>query len=343
MIVVNAADLGGQAHPWLRHSLWDGCTPADLVFPGFLVIMGAALGFALRAYDDTRWSRAQIYTRVLRRGAILFGLGMLLNLLSAPDLENLRIMGVLQRIALCYVLAAGVLLELRPRVQYAVVVALLLGYWAALRLIPVPDEGLIRGTLPAYLDRMLLGRSHLLQASPYDSEMDPEGLLTTLPATVNVLLGAFAGRFLTRQPLASGTSARLLTAGAVTAVAGLIMSVALPLNKALWTSSYVLVTSGAALVGFGAVHELVDVRHLHRLSRPFEVIGMNAVVAYLVSTGLNLLALRAIHSELYLRYVESLPDHTEGTSVGLWVVVTQALLIWALVEALHRRGWYLRV
>src|SRR5262245_36852078 len=104
MIVVNAADLGGEAHPWLRHSLWNGCTPADLVFPGFLFILGAALEWALRAYRASQWTAWQTHGRVLRRALTLFGLGMLLNVLSAPDLENLRIMGVFQRIALCYLL-----------------------------------------------------------------------------------------------------------------------------------------------------------------------------------------------------------------------------------------------
>lgn len=343
MIVVNAADLGGQAHPWLRHSLWNGCTPADLVFPGFLFIMGAALGLALRAYRDQRWTRWQTYGRVLRRGVTLFGLGVLLNFASAPDLENLRIMGVLQRIALCYVLCALILLHLPPRAQWALALSLLLGYWAALRSIEVPQLGTVGGNLPGYVDRLLLGPSHLLQSSPYDSEMDPEGLLTTLPALVNVLFGAFMGRWLVQHPVASRSSRQLVLFGVVAAAIGLGISPLLPLNKALWTSSYVLFTSGAALLGYALCQELVDVRRHTRLSRPFEVIGMNATIAYLVSTGMNVLALYAMHSDLYEEFVDHLPEGREGSSTALLVVLVEALVIWGLVELLHRRRWYLKI
>jgi predicted acyltransferase len=348
MIVVNAADLGGHAYPWLRHSLWNGCTPADLVFPGFLVIMGAALGLSLRSYAAAEWSAKKVYLRILRRSLILFGLGLALNFATAPDLGNLRIMGVLQRIALCYLLSAIILLHLSPRAQWGAALLLLLGYWAALSWIPIPrGHETIGAHLPGYVDRMFLGRAHLLQSSPYDSEMDPEGLLTTAPALVNVLLGAFAGRWLASRPISFRTSALVGASGVLALLLGLVMSVWLPLNKALWTSSYALVTSGAALIGFGVCHQLVDVYGLHAIARPFEVIGVNAVVAYLVSTAMNAVLIRSLGSNaehnLYGYLVQLAPSWSEGPAAALLCALAQVLAIWILVEAMYRRGWAIKI
>jgi predicted acyltransferase len=331
MIVVNAADLGGQAHPWLRHSVWNGCTAADLVFPGFLFIMGAALGLALSSYTRERWTWLQMYGRVLRRSTILFMLGLALNVAVMEDLSTLRIMGVLQRIALCYLLGAVILLHLPPRAQWGATVLLLLGYWAALNWIPIPfGRESIGAHLPGYVDRMFLGRAHLLQSSPYDSEMDPEGLLTTAPALANTLFGAFMGRWLADAPRSSSVSFRLAALGALSLALGLLWSIWLPLNKALWTSSYALVTTGVALLGFALCHELDDVRGVQKVFRPFEVIGLNAVVAYLGSTALN---------ALLTRHTGSLID---GAS-NLYEWLSQRAPEWAQGALMYRRGWSIKI
>jgi predicted acyltransferase len=350
MIVVNAADLDGQAHPWLRHSLWNGCTAADLVFPGFLFIMGAALGLALTSYTREQWTWLQMYGRVLRRSAILFSLGLALNVAVMEDLSTLRIMGVLQRIALCYLLGAAILLHLPRLAQWGVIALLLLGYWAVLSWIPIPlGTEDIGAHLPGYLDRMFLGRAHLLQSSPYDSEMDPEGLLTTAPALANTLFGAFMGRWLSDAPRSSRVSLRLAALGALSLAVGVLWSFWLPLNKALWTSSYALVTTGAAVLGFAACHELDDVRGVQAVFRPFEVIGLNAVIAYLVSTALNAALTRHTGSllpdasNLYEWLVQRAPEWTQDGTSALLCASGQALAIWGLTEWLYRRGWSLRI
>jgi predicted acyltransferase len=350
MIVVNAADLGGQAHPWLRHSLWNGCTAADLVFPGFLFIMGAALGLALTSYTREGWTWLQMYGRVLRRSAILFSLGVALNVAVMEDLSTLRIMGVLQRIALCYLFGAAFLLHLPRRAQWAVTALLLLGYWFVLRWSPIfPGTEDIGAHLPGHIDRMFLGRAHLLQSSPYDSEMDPEGLLATAPALANTLFGAFMGRWLSDAPRSSRVSFRLAALGALALAIGLLWSVWLPLNKALWTSSYALVSTGVAVLGFAACHELDDVRGVQTVFRPFEVIGLNAVVAYLVSTALNAALTRHTGSllpdasNLYEWLVQRAPEWAQGGASALLCASAQALAIWGLTEWLYRRRWSLRI
>jgi predicted acyltransferase len=350
MIVVNAADLGGQAHPWLRHSVWNGCTAADLVFPGFLFIMGAALGLALTSYTRENWTWPQMYGRVLRRSAILFGLGLALNVAVMEDLSTLRIMGVLQRIALCYLLGAVILLHLPRGAQWGAVALLLLGYWVALSWIPIPSGAETIGAhLPGYVDRKFLGRAHLLQSSPYDSEMDPEGLLTTAPALANTLLGAFMGRWLADAPHSSRVSFRLAALGALALAIGVLWSIWLPLSKALWTSSYALVTTGVAVLGFAACHELDDVRGVQLVFRPFEVIGRGAVIAYLASTALNAALTRHTGSllegagNLYQWLVQRAPEWAQGGTSGLLCAAAQALAMWGLSEWLYRRGWSLKI
>jgi predicted acyltransferase len=351
MILVNAADLHGHAYAWLQHTRWDGCTFADTVFPGFLFIMGVAMGVSLHGAVLGGLPLRRIYPRIVRRTLLLFGLGLLLNGFFMESLEELRIMGVLQRLALCYALAAVILLHVSERAQIALSVAILIGHALLLQCVKVAtlghDASPITDNLAAYIDRAVLGSAHLLRSEPYLSQIDPEGLLGTLPATVNVLFGALAGRLLARWPVSAKTSWRLAGLGALGLALGFGLSRLVPINKALWTSSFALVTSGIAALELALCYLLVDVYEVRGWSRPFEVMGLNAIAAYLISTAIDAAMLRAQvqmsdgPSSLYELWLDNLglaPAHAAFAFAALHVCI-----VWAIAQALHARQLYLKV
>ncbi|HKU43113.1 MAG TPA: heparan-alpha-glucosaminide N-acetyltransferase domain-containing protein [Polyangiales bacterium] len=350
MILVNAADLGGDAYPFLRHAEWEGLTLADLVFPCFLFIVGAAMGLTLQ--PTGREAQRRVSLRVLRRTLLLFGLGLLSNWVHAGGLADLRIMGVLQRIALCYAAVAFVLMRVPVRAQLWLAGGVLVGYWAALACISVPaDAGatLFSMNLPSYVDRLLLGDEHLLRATPYDSQLDPEGLLSTLPAMVNVLAGVFCARWLAAQARDTRTSLLLFSSGALLAGAGWAWSAVFPINKSLWTSSFVLVTSGVAAMALALCFELVDVRSRAAWLKLCEILGLNAIAAYLLSTWIDIGATEVsvpLFEDEDTPYVW-LRNHVlhviPAADASLAFAVAEILLVSLAMYALYRRSWFLRI
>lgn len=359
MILVNAADLGGDAHPWLRHAEWNGLGFADLVFPSFLFIVGAAMGLSMRIeppparVDAGSASHASCtYLRIFRRSLILFGLGLAANWAHSGGFEGMRIMGVLQRIALCYAFVAIVLLRVPRTGQYVIAGSVLVVYWAALALIAVPagsDATVFSMNLPSYVDRMLLGDAHLLHATPYASQFDPEGVLSTLPASVNVLAGAFCARWLIEQPRGSGTTLRLTLGGAVIVLAGLLWGAVFPINKSLWTSSFVLVSSGLAAVGLALCHEVVDVRSAGHRLKLCEILGLNAIAAYLLSSVIDISAtevavpLFADEDTPYVWLRENVLASIPAPGASLLFALAELLLVCAAMYALYRRSWFLKI
>jgi predicted acyltransferase len=351
MILVNAADLGGDAYPWLRHAEWNGLGIADLVFPSFLFIAGAAMGLSLRG-ESSPQPPARTYLRILRRTLILFGLGLIANWAHSGSWEDVRIMGVLQRIALCYAFVAVVLLRVPRAGQYLIAGSVLVAYWAALAWVAVPagtDATVFSANLPSYVDRMLLGDAHLLHATPYGSQFDPEGLLSTLPASVNVLAGAFCARWLIDQPTGSHTSLRLSVGGIVVALAGLAWAAVFPINKALWTSSFVLVSSGVAAMGLAVCHEVVDVRKSGRWLKLCEILGLNAIAAYLLSSVIDISATE-LSVELfddehtpYMWIREHVLESLSGPHASLLFALAELCFVTAAMYVLYRRSWFLKV
>jgi len=281
MILVNNPGTWRTVYWPLRHASWNGWTPADLIFPFFLFTVGVAAALSIAPSVERGESRWRLLMKTLRRGLTIFGLGLFLNGFPRFDLSVLRIPGVLQRIALCYVCASMAVLTLRVRGQGLTAAILLIGYWAMMALIPVPGHagpGLTQVNLAAYIDNALLD-GHLLHDG-----WDPEGLFSTLPAVGTTLFGVLTGHWLRSARTPSRCTLGLFVAGGVAVVCGLAMGVWFPINKNLWTSSYAVFTTGVALNALATCYWLIDVRGYRHWAALFVVYGTNSIVAYVLSS-----------------------------------------------------------
>jgi predicted acyltransferase len=282
MILVNNPGDWTTVYPQLQHAYWTGLTLADLVFPAFVFAMGLALPIAITRRRDAGASIGELYRHIGLRVVLLFALGLLLNAVSAwPHVSPLRIPGVLQRIALAYLVASIVVLHVRATRWLIAAAILLVAHWALLTLVPfggypagtmTPEDNLAR-----FVDVNVFGRHAL--AIP----IDPEGLLGTLTASATAVLGAVAGELIRRQP-ADAIRTRALAVGAAAAIAGgLLWSLVLPLSKPLWTGSFALVTAGITAIVLSVVYFVVDVCGRRRWSVPFAWLGANALIIYVAS------------------------------------------------------------
>jgi predicted acyltransferase len=286
MLLVNNPGTWSAVYDPLEHAAWHGWTPTDLIFPFFLFIVGVSMAFSVLPRLEAGDAPGGLFARAAKRSAILVLLGLLLTAFPYYnlDLAHLRLPGVLQRIGLAFLLASVVVLFTRHRTQIGITAALLLGYWAAMMLVPVPGYGAGNlskdGNLAAYVDRAVLGTDHLWKSA---KTWDPEGLLSTLPAVATVLLGVFAGRWMRSARSPADRLVGLFLAGTAAVTLGWMWNEVFPINKALWTSSYVLLTAGLALHALAVCYWMVDVRGWRRWSTPFVWFGMNAIAAFFLS------------------------------------------------------------
>jgi predicted acyltransferase len=281
MILVNNPGSWSYVYPPLRHAEWDGWTPTDLIFPFFLFIVGVSLVVAFTRRELAGATPRDLVRKALLRGGLIVLVGLLLGGFPRYELAQMRIPGVLQRIGVVYALTALIFLGTGPRARRWIAAGLLVGYWLLLTMVPVPGGAAgdltAAGNLGAWLDRLILG-GHL-----WTPDFDPEGLLSTLPAVATCLLGTFAGeRLLADRPPADRTVG-LLLGGAALIVAGLVWSWWFPINKGLWSSSYVLFTGGVACQALAACYWVIDVRGRDRWAGPAYVFGTNALFAFVLS------------------------------------------------------------
>jgi predicted acyltransferase len=331
MIVVNNPGTWDAVYPPLRHAAWHGWTPTDLIFPFFLFVVGVAITLALGRRREAGQTQARLLAKVLGRSVAIFVIGLALNGFPRYDLATVRIPGVLQRIAVCYGVAALVFLATRARTQAALAAALLLGYWALLTWVTVPGFGAgdlgPEGNLAAWLDRQLLGR-HIWRAGRV---YDPEGVLSTLPAIATTLMGVLTGHWLRSARPDRVKTAGMLAAGVVGVALGMAWGLVFPINKSLWTSSYALFTGGMALLGLGVCHWLVDVRGWRAWTRPFVVLGANALAAFVLSTvGAIVLSMLAAPGGTHA----TLRGMVYGRLFASWAPATLASLLYALAYTL---------
>jgi predicted acyltransferase len=285
MLLVNNPGTWEHVYPPLEHASWNGWTPTDLVFPFFLFIVGVATALSLARLAEAGAGRREVLRKAAVRAAIIFGLGLALQGFPHYDLPHLRIPGVLQRIAIAYLITAVIVMVTGIRGQVLSLVALLLGYWTLMTLVPVPGVG--RGVLEPeknlsnWLDFKLLGVNHVWQET---GTWDPEGLLSTLGAVASVLCGVLAGHWIRSRRPTDAKAFGLFYAGSMTLLLGWTWSRVFPINKSLWTSSYVLLSAGIACLVLSVIFWLVDIEGYRGWTVPFLVFGTNAITAYWLST-----------------------------------------------------------
>lgn len=382
MLIVNNPGDAAAAFPQLRHSAWNGWTLADLVFPFFLFVVGITTHLSLRSRRARGDSDDCIRWQIFRRGGLIFAIGLLLNwfpfyqygtIAGHPRptfldhfvgrLLELRLLGVLQRIGIAYVVAAFLTWRASTRRMVVLTALLLIGYWLVMTALPVPGEAGTRGyallgspaqTLSAWVDRVTLDWSrwglgrHLWEESWV---YDPEGLLSTVPSIATVMLGVLAGRWLA-SPRSSGERLKgLFAAGAALTVAGLAWGLLFPINKNLWSSSYVLFTAGVASLTLAAISWLIDVRQRGHWTRAFVVFGLNPITAYV---GAELAAV-LFDSTIKLRVageLQSVHRLFYERALATWLVPNVASLVYSLafvslwylvLRELYRRGIVLKV
>ncbi|HSJ31614.1 MAG TPA: DUF5009 domain-containing protein [Longimicrobiales bacterium] len=349
MLLVNNPGTWSAIHPPLAHAPWHGWTPTDLIFPFFLFIVGVAMTFSFATRAERGDDRRALMLNAMRRAAVLFALGLVLH--GFPDyldISDLRIPGVLQRIALAYLAASAIVLYLGRNAQVMAAAMLLLGYWAVMMLVPVPggSAGVLEPGLDigAYIDRAVFGTSHLWSQA---QTWDPEGLLSTLPAVGTVLLGVFAGAWLHSDRDPSTRAVGLFLAGNAGLVIGLMWHPLFPINKNLWTSSYVIFTAGMACHFLAVCYWLIDVKGYRRWAMPFVIFGVNAIAAFFMS-GLfaRILTMTPAPGGTTLKgflYGTLFEPFLSPVNASLAYAVSFVLLWLGIMTVFYRRGVFIKV
>ena len=315
MILVNSP--GNQtAYRWLDHSVWDGFTLADSVFPFFIYIVGVSLTINLSNARALNITFKQLVPKILARALLLFLLGLLLNAFPHHfDLASIRVYGVLQRIAICYFVAALLFLTTKISTQALIMLGLMIGYWLIMTLLPGGFNLSPQGNVAALIDRHLFSSAHL-----YGKAFDPEGLLSTLPAISTALLGNLTGAWLLSSQDQSRKIAGLTFAGFLALIAGGLWGLWFPINKALWTSSYVLWAGGLSLILLAILYWLIEAKSLKKWSYPFELFGLNAMLAYVLHV-----CFLKIQGLIYIQ-------QTNGSVSNLRLFITEHLFSWTSLQ-----------
>ena len=340
MLLVNDPGTWSAIFPPLEHAEWNGWTPTDLIFPFFLFIVGITTHLSMSARRARGDDDPALMKQILRRGIIIYLLGFAMAMFpfyqwgtiqSLPNatawdrivyrIEHVRLLGVLPRIAIVYICAGLLTLKTSLKQQIIIIATLLFGYWFAMTLLPVPGENAIGAqllhthdrNLAAYLDRLILTTNHTWTGSV---TFDPEGPFSTLPAIATAMLGVIAGTFIARKdkPLLERISG-LFAAGAIGMVVGLMWNWSFPINKNLWTSSYVVFTAGMACVTLATVMWLVDYTGVKWWTKPFVVFGVNPIVAFV---GSGVMA-RLVYTLWHVNY--------QGKSVAVQDAFYQAVFL----------------
>lgn len=282
MILVNNPGSWKYVYSPLKHAEWHGWTPTDLVFPFFLFIVGVSITLSRRLGSG---DEKKIFLRILKRSLILFILGLILHLFPfyhLSSLSGIRIPGVLQRIAVCYFFSSILYIRFRALTLIIITLLILIGYWMIMMLIPVPGYGggvlSPEGNLAAYVDRALLKGTKL-----YGGKWDPEGILSTFPAIATTLLGVLTGFILKTKYNLKIKSIIMVLWGVTGILIGYILSQWFPINKNLWTSSYVIFTGGVALIFFSFCFLVCEIIGWKVWAKPFVFLGMNSIAAYFLS------------------------------------------------------------
>lgn len=350
MILVNNPGSWGHIYAPLEHAEWNGCTPTDLIFPFFLWIVGVSIAFAMSNSKADRSTHQKTIIKAVKRGIILYLLGFFLaifgKIISALTTDStiveafktVRLLGVLQRIGIVFIISSIIFIKFSNKTIFKTLIVVLAVYWALMTFIPVPGVGypnLEKETnLAAWIDRGILTEAHTWASS---KTWDPEGILSTLPATGTCLFGILVGVWMRRKDVDNPTKvAWLFTTGIAAVILGLLWDLQFQINKSLWTSSFVLYTGGLASIGLALCYWIIDVQGYKKFTTPFVVYGVNAITVFFLA-GLMPRVLNLIQI-----------TKTDGAKKGLlvWFYETcytpffspiNASLVWAITYVL---GFY---
>jgi predicted acyltransferase len=360
MILVNNPGSWGAIYSPLEHAAWHGWTPTDLIFPFFLFIVGVSITLALSRRAEAGGSKRDLYVKIARRALIIFALGLVLagfpfynfTTHAVIDFSAIRLTGVLNRIAICYFFSALIFLKTSWRQQAAIGVGLLLAYWATLALVPAPGFAAgdlsKEGSIASYVDRLVLG-THIWKGG--DKVYDPEGILSTIPAIATTLCGVLTGHLMRSRRTPLEKVALMFVAGVAGIVVGWTWNYWLPVNKALWTSSYVVFTAGMALQLLALCYWLIDIKGFRRWSLAFVVFGTNALAVFfltgLFARMLTIIKLAgegdkkvALQSVIFKNFFAS---WAAPLNASLAFAVCFVLLWLGLMAILYRRGIFIKV
>ncbi len=285
MVLVNNPGTWDAIYPPFEHAEWHGWTPTDFIFPFFLFIVGIAISLALGKRVETGGVTKDVYLKIFRRAAIIFLLGLFIAAFPYFNLYTLRIPGVLQRIAVCYLITSLIFLHTNWKQQTIIGVALLFIYWILMTGFSVPNCEVTTFddkacNLAAFVDRFVFGANHIwILGKVYD----PEGILSTIPAIATAISGVLTGTWLKSKRGDYEKVAGIFFFGVILLAVGWCWNFFFPINKALWTSSYVVFTAGIALCFLGFCYYLIDIKNYQKWTKPFVIFGTNALILYFLA------------------------------------------------------------
>lgn len=372
MMLVNNPGTWDHLYTPLEHAPWHGWTFTDTIFPFFLWIVGVAIPFSLGRKVEEGANRSSLVLGIFRRSLILVAIGVALNALTyflgsflSPKhegfgywmqqlVEHLRYPGVLQRIGVCYLFAGLIFLNTKIRGQIIWTAALLAVYWVLMKCVPVPGYGAglmeVHGNFSEFIDVMVL-KGHVFRAS---TTYDPEGVISTIPAIATTLFGVLAGHLLRCQKTTQAEkTAWLFVGGSLLMFAAQLMTIWMPINKTLWTSSYSVFMAGLAMNVFGVYYWLVDVKGYKTWAKPLAIYGMNAITVFILAGVLGRISVEIKMADGKTALKTYLYEHTFGTLATNHLVAPEtASMFWGLIVYmfglylvawfLYRRKWFLR-
>ncbi|GGF46231.1 acyltransferase family protein [Echinicola rosea] len=344
MILVNFPGSWDHVFPPLHHAHWNGITPTDFIFPFFLFIVGVSIVMAYSGRLDGPGAKGSMYRKVFFRGAKIFLLGILLGMIPAFDFSAIRVAGVLQRIAVVFVVCTILFINLGWKRQAYLALILLVGYWLAMTLIPTPGLGEVvlepGRNLAAWIDQQLL------PGKMWQGDWDPEGLFSTFPAVATGILGMLAGQLLKCNLKDTDKANNLMIVGLILTLWGVGWAWFFPINKNLWTSSFVLVTGGVAFSFLGALYYWIDIKGHKQGTRPWVIFGSNAITVYVLADLLSLVFYQLPLGE------KSISEHFMHGAIHLGMMDKIASMVFAMCFVainyipawlLYRKGVFIKL
>lgn len=348
MIMVNNPGSWEYVYAPLRHSDWNGCTPTDLVFPFFLFIVGVSMWYSFKKYGEG-YSKDGL-TKIVKRTSIIFLLGLFLNAFPNFDFENLRVMGVLQRIALAYGIGATLCMFFNLKQLKYIFTGILLGYWGLIYFGGTGDVFGLTDNAVRQFDLILFGENHVYGG--YGIPFDPEGLLSTIPAVGTVLIGYFAGHSIEVSANTMTSIKKLVMFGAVAVAIGVLWEPLFPINKPIWSSSYVIYTGGLAMLFLALLLWVIDVKGIKKWSNPFIHFGTNPLFIYMfsgvyVGAIIYLVKIKTASGETLSGYTylyEYVFVPIAGNMNGsLLFAVSHIIVFWLITYVLYKKRIFIKI